>query len=237
MANEYSKKWFEIYMNNKSALETEEEAGFIMRNLPLSKYRKILDLCCGQGRHANILAKNGYKVAGIDRDKDALELASRLNTNEVKYFHHDMRDIKSLNQSFDAIISMWHSFGYFENEVNIDIIRQISESLTADGRFILDIYNKSYYENNIGISEVTKGGISIISKVERVGAMFNTRLSYENKEESIEEFSWYLYTKDEIVDLCERFGLILKIGCTWCDEKQSITDKTVRMQFVFEKSN
>lgn len=235
MANEYSEAWFEFFMKNKDPNETKLEADFIMRNIPVTSYKSVLDICCGQGRHSRILAENGYRVTGIDMDINSLDYANKNTCNGSAFYVHDMRDMRSLNKKFDAIISMWHSFGYFEDEVNRDIIKQISELLYNDGRFIIDIYNKAYYENNLGTSRYMKQGIEIVSTTERFKDRYNVRLTYGHDEKKTEEFSWILYTKDEMINICDGFGLTFRLGCTWGDENQPITNDSVRMQLVFEK--
>lgn len=235
MANEYSKSWFQIFMESKTPLETEKEVKFIMKHLPIEKYRRILDICCGYGRHSNVLAQSGYNVIGIDKDKGALAHAEGQANENAKYIQYDMRNIGALPYSFDAVICMWQSFGYFEQSVNINILKQVSNLLKEEGRFILDIYNKAYFENNIGTREFNKQGILITEKVEKQGNRFNVALSYNDSTNIADEFNWYLYSKNEIIDLCKNYGLVCNAACTWCDDGQPVTDSTPRMQLVFEK--
>ncbi|WP_461615051.1 class I SAM-dependent methyltransferase [Clostridium sp. Marseille-QA1073] len=131
-------------MKGKNVSDTEIEVNFLKKHLPISNYKKILDLCCGYGRHSNMLGEYGYNVLGIDRDEDALIKAEKSANKNVEYLSYDMRNIEKLPYSFDGIISMWHSFGYFNDDVNISIIKQISSLLNKNGRFILDIYNKDF---------------------------------------------------------------------------------------------
>ncbi len=235
MANEYSKLWFEVFMKGKNVSDTEIEVNFLKKHLPISNYKKILDLCCGYGRHSNMLGKYGYNVLGIDRDEDALIKAEELSNKNVEYLSYDMRNIEKLPYSFDGIISMWHSFGYFNDEVNNSIIRQISSLLNKNGRFILDIYNKDFFEKNVGKREFTKENLLIKEEVKKEGNRFNVTLSYDNTN-IIDEFNWYLYSKDEITNLCKEYSLICKTACIWHDEGQAIDENAPRMQLVFEKN-
>lgn len=235
MANEYSKSWFEIFMDGKSRNETEREVNFLVRNLPINRYPRVLDVCCGYGRHANELAQKGYDIIGIERDACAIAHAKAHASKKAKYILCDMRDISSLQHSFDAIINMWQSFGYFDENENSNIIRQISDSLVEGGRFILDIYNKTFFINNLGRREFQKKDLLVTEDVKLIGNRFNTKLSYNNN--VTDEFNWYLYSKDEIISLCNTYGLVCKTACTWCDEGQVITDSTPRMQFIFEKNS
>ncbi len=235
MANEYSKLWFEVFMKGKNVSDTEIEVNFLKKHLQISNYKKILDLCCGYGRHSNMLGKYGYNVLGIDRDEGALIKAKKSANKNVEYLSYDMRNIEKLPYSFDGIISMWHSFGYFNDEVNNSIIRQISSLLNKNGRFILDIYNKDFFEKNVGKREFTKENLLIKEEVKKEGNRFNVTLTYDNTN-TIDEFNWYLYSKDEITNLCKEYSLICKTACPWYDERQAIDENTPRMQLVFEKN-
>lgn len=235
MANEYSKLWFEVFMKGKNVSDTEIEVNFLKKHLPMPNYKKILDLCCGYGRHSNMLGECGYNVLGIDRDEDALVKAEKLANKNVEYLPYDMRNIEKLPYSFDGIISMWHSFGYFNDEVNNSIIKQISSLLNKNGRFILDIYNKDFFEKNVGKREFTKENLLIKEEVKKEGNRFNVTLTYDNTD-AIDEFNWYLYSKDEITNLCKEYSLIYKTACPWYDEGQAIDENTPRMQLVFEKN-
>lgn len=235
MANEYSKLWFEVFMKGKNVSDTEIEVNFLKKHLPIANYKKILDICCGYGRHSNMLGKYGYNVLGIDRDEDALIKAKKSANKNVEYLSYDMRNIEKLPYSFDGIISMWHSFGYFNDEVNNSIIRQISSLLNKNGRFILDIYNKDFFEKNVGKRELIKENLLIKEEVKKEGNRFNVTLTYDNTN-TIDEFNWYLYSKDEITNLCKEYSLICKTACPWYDERQAIDENTPRMQLVFEKN-
>lgn len=51
----------------------EKPSPWIVKHAPLiAKEGRVLDLACGNGRHAICLAKQGYRVDAIDRDAQAL---------------------------------------------------------------------------------------------------------------------------------------------------------------------
>jgi hypothetical protein len=52
MKNQYSTTWFEVFLQPIQPVQTEREIAFIARWLPPPAYMTVLDLCCGQGRHA-----------------------------------------------------------------------------------------------------------------------------------------------------------------------------------------
>lgn len=75
MANEYSADWFRIFLSRIPAEQTAREVEFLRRQLPLPSHGRVLDLCCGAGRHALPLARAGYCVLGVDRDEAAIARA------------------------------------------------------------------------------------------------------------------------------------------------------------------
>jgi D-alanine-D-alanine ligase len=46
---------------------TREEVDFLIQELRLSQGSRVLDLCCGTGRHSIELAKRGIVAVSIDR--------------------------------------------------------------------------------------------------------------------------------------------------------------------------
>jgi len=47
-------------------------SAWVVRWAPLIRRGEVLDLACGQGRHARLLAALGHRVTALDRDRDAL---------------------------------------------------------------------------------------------------------------------------------------------------------------------
>ena len=112
VANAYSRGWFELFLDRIPDEQTEAEVAFVARQLPLPDYRSVLDLCCGPGRHALRLAARGYAVTGIDRDEAAIAAArDRAGDLPTAFYTLDMRDLGSLPGRFDAVVSLWQSFG------------------------------------------------------------------------------------------------------------------------------
>lgn len=52
-----------------------EVDGVVRHRLPPPGFRRVLDVCCGPGRHAKYLVDAGYEVTGIDRDAAAVQRA------------------------------------------------------------------------------------------------------------------------------------------------------------------
>ncbi len=64
---DFFEKWYLKFWLSQERFKpayVKKEVAFIKRVLGLSKGAKILDLCCGHGRHLLPLAKVGYRMTG-----------------------------------------------------------------------------------------------------------------------------------------------------------------------------
>jgi SAM-dependent methyltransferase len=124
---------------------TSKEVDKVIELLEVSTEDEILDLCCGIGRHSNEFAKRGYKVTGVDRTRSYLEIAKGTAKNEglsTEFVLMDMREFVREN-SFDVVLSMFTSFGYFEDDSEqMTVLNNVYKSLRPGGRFIIDVMGK-----------------------------------------------------------------------------------------------
>ena len=155
--NTYSNHWFELFPITVPAAQTAREIDFLARNLFQPAYKTVLDVCCGTGRHARELSALGYRVTGFDANEYALELARRTDP-DTNYVQGDMRELDALTETFDAVLCLWQSFGYFDDETNANVLAQMARRANPRGCVILDIYNRAYFETRQGGNLVTRGG-------------------------------------------------------------------------------
>src|SRR5438876_1696016 len=117
------------------------EVANIVRLLNLAPNSAILDLCCGHGRHTLPLARQGYRMTGLDLNQFFLQHAqSDAETLGIKigWVRSDMRHIPFEN-AFDGIINVFTSFGYLEDdEQDLLVLRQIQQALKPGGLFLLE---------------------------------------------------------------------------------------------------
>jgi SAM-dependent methyltransferase len=125
----------------------EKEVAFAEQALELKAGTRILDLCCGQGRHAVLFARRGFDVTGLDLNTAYLEMAqqsARASNTILKTIVADMRHIPFQDQ-FDAIVNMYSSFGYFESEAeDLNVLESAANAIRPGGRLMLDMLNREW---------------------------------------------------------------------------------------------
>ena len=131
---------------NKERLDvTAEEIDKVIKLLDIEKGAKVLDMCCGIGRHSLELARQGYKVVGVDLTEEYLAKARKQAGSEglnIEFVRDDMRKF-CRTESFDAAINMFTAFGYFESsEEDKRVLSNIFSSLRQGRKLIIDIMSK-----------------------------------------------------------------------------------------------
>jgi SAM-dependent methyltransferase len=107
--------------------------------------RSILDLGCGTGNHALLLARRGYQVVGVDRSEAMLAHARRKAAQQtdgkpISFYQGDIRFI-DLGQVFDVVLMMFAVLGYQqENSDVIAALQAVRRHLRPEGLFIFDVW-------------------------------------------------------------------------------------------------
>jgi SAM-dependent methyltransferase len=104
-----------------------------------------LDLGCGPGRHAIPLARRGFRVTGVDLSAFHLGRAEERAAAArvaVELVHADMRAFVRPG-AFDLALSLFTSFGYFEDpRDDLRVLRNVRQSLGAGGVLVIDVAGK-----------------------------------------------------------------------------------------------
>ena len=150
------------YKRNDEAAKGEAE--FAHKALGLPDGALVLDVACGAGRHARALTGLGHRVVGIDLSPDLLAEAE-----DVRAVRADMRALPFAG-SFDAAVSFFTSFGYFDEAGNRRTLAAIFDSLREGGAFLLDFMNATAVRAHL-VPE---------SEEERDGTTFSIRRSIED---------------------------------------------------------
>jgi SAM-dependent methyltransferase len=139
-------KYYDLIYEDK---DYEKECCYIediFSHFSKSKPRRVLDIGCGTGGHAILLAKRGYDVIGVDISQTMINIAKKkaksVSGEGCASFHiMDMKRLK-LNQMFDACICMFSSIDYLLTYEDLRrTLRNVRMHLTKDSLFIFDFWN------------------------------------------------------------------------------------------------
>jgi len=158
---EWFRSWFDspyyhILYDNRN----DDEAKFFIDNLlkyySLNQNTKILDTCCGRGRHSVYLSEQGFDVTGFDLSKSSIAHNKKSECKTLHFFVHDIRNVFRENH-FDFVLNLFSSFGYFEDETeNKKTIQSLCAALRPGGLLIIDFMNVRHSIKNMLDEEIIK---------------------------------------------------------------------------------
>ena len=197
---------------------TQYELDLFTGFLGLTPDQVILDLACGQGRHALGLARMGFReVHGLDRSHYLINKARQVSQNEglkAKFKEGDARKLPYATDTFDAVMILGNSFGYFENmEDDLKVMKEVFRVLKPGGKFLLDVADGHYLKDHFnprGWEWLDKNHFvcrerSLASDGERL--ISREVISHINKGVIIDQFyAERLYTREKLVDLLRKMG-------------------------------
>jgi SAM-dependent methyltransferase len=230
--NVYSREWFEFFHIGIDEARTNQETMFVARFAPLPDFRKVLDVCCGLGRHAHALSNLGYSIVGIDRDADAIAKARELGGGP-EFVVADIRDYAPDPGAFDVAICMSQSFGYFDAATNRDVLARLTNGVRKGGRMVLDLWNPEFFAAHQGEREL-KTSLGTVRENKRIkGDRLFVDLEYPSG--NCERFEWQVFSPAEMTELARSVGLVLLVSCTDFDAKVLPSASKPRLQFVLER--
>ena len=238
--------WDETYLLSElpSEVETEEEAGFIFDVLDLQLGSRILDLCCGQGRHGEQLANLGGNVIGLDNSRFLLNEAknnAHSDGRRLQLIEADMRHIP-LKPNCDAVICLFTSFGFFEETDNTNVLSEIASVLKPGGKLLIDYWNPyavtqlDHTRNWWWVSDSTLA-LAEVEYEPQSGRLFDYRTIIELPAKTIRKVvnTVRFYFPTEMKRLLETVGLCIR--ATYGDyDGSDFTTESRRMITVAEKS-
>ena len=142
-------QWFETFFQGPAVelwsqiippAVTAAEVQFLENALELTPGTRVLDVPCGNGRHALELARKGCQLTGVDISQEFLDRASRsaadANLN-IDWRLGDMRNLPEIAE-FDAAYCFGNSFGYLDREAAPTFLQALERALKPGGRVAID---------------------------------------------------------------------------------------------------
>ena len=141
----YSKYYEDLYEDK----DYQKEVEFVISSVELNgkTLGDILELGCGTGKHAKILASRGYKVHGIDRSKRMIDLAKE----KIMHLPHKLQGNLSFelgdatnfktNKKFDIVLALFHVISYQTSNRALNMLFETAfEALKPGGIFLFDYW-------------------------------------------------------------------------------------------------
>lgn len=210
------------YVNEYSPvfnLVTEREQVMrLMELMALPSGSRVLDLACGQGRHAHLLAEAGFDVDGLDLSKELLKRAKARGTSrKLRYTRGDMRSLPFLwRKRFDGVVNLFQSFGFFDDPADdARVIHEVARVLKPGAVFIWQGGNRDgLTERYLRGDEWTTSNGTRVSQTRTFDPLsgFLTVHSTWTQKRTVEQrvHRLRLYTATHLAALCADAGLQLE---------------------------
>ena len=215
------KSWFDssyyhILYKDRDNHEAENFISKLFTYLNPSVDVKILDVACGQGRHAIHINKLGFNVDAFDLSENSIATAKLHENKNLHFFVNDIRSSLKLNH-YDLAFNLFTSFGYFSEESdNYLSIEAIAKSLNGKGLLVIDFMNINKVANNLVPTETkTINGICFnIDREIKNGFIIKNisfsdkgrKFSYQEKVKAISLADFERYFKTAGLKLTTTFG-------------------------------
>jgi SAM-dependent methyltransferase len=241
----FGANWLAQYEPSLSPEKSAEEVDFIERILSLKRGAKILDMPCGNGRHAVELAKRGYEVVGVDINNFLLRTATQTAQREkisMTLQRADMREVLFVGE-FDVALNLFTSLGYFDDDSDDEkILDKLSCSLKRGGSLVLDFINRDHLVRTFRPRwerELSDGSMLITEpEYDLVRGRCVARRSIIAKggksPQKLTSLIYRMYTPTELIRMSRKSGLFLKRA--YGDFKGSaLTMNAERVILLFDK--
>ncbi|HEY4497055.1 MAG TPA: class I SAM-dependent methyltransferase [Candidatus Paceibacterota bacterium] len=250
----FTKDYYDTVSDLTSLETTLKQVDFLKKALHLKRGARILDIPCGNGRHSIQLAKAGFRVTGSDSSSPLLKIAKEEAEAMGVYLElkkGDMRRVK-IGKRFDAVINMFTSFGYFDDEGTELFLQNIKRHLKPGGKFLIDcenparlmrsVFEKGKYnkKKNVFIHKILRRPRpGEIRKLERnfdpIRMNWDVKVYWSSVDdkETIQRYKFRLYRLPELRSILKSNGM--RIRNVWGDfDGSPLNNKSARMIVLAE---
>jgi SAM-dependent methyltransferase len=140
-----------LYGGTLTGERSETEVAGVVRLLALPEGARLLDLCCGDGRHAVPLQRRGYRVVGLDGAPVMLQRAKERGERILgrgqgpSWVRADARAVP-LRPDFDAVVCLFNSLALGDDDENArSFLREARSVLRANGQLIVELVHRDQH--------------------------------------------------------------------------------------------
>jgi ubiquinone/menaquinone biosynthesis C-methylase UbiE len=140
----YGRGFAQIYDKAGFSAFSERMIPYIDQNLERINFRpeSILDLACGTGTAAILLAKRNLKVYGVDGSPNMLKIAKKKAAREKVHVEFILSDMRSFSppEKVDLVISLYDSLNYIVTPKElVSVFSRVKKALKENGLFMFDV--------------------------------------------------------------------------------------------------
>ena len=222
-----SSDWWTTYFDDSYLLEYEplfslerdrREVARLLEILALPSGSRVLDVPCGQGRHAHLLAEAGFDVDGLDYSRVLLDRARARGTGaRLRYTRGDMRRLPARwSGRFDAVVNLFTSFGFFTEPADDQrVIAEFARVLRPGGLLVWHggsrdgvmarFLERDWWRTGDGTMVAQEREFDALSGVLTIHTNWEGPSGQGAREHRIR-----LYTATRLAELCAAAGLVVE---------------------------
>ena len=175
----------------------------------------VLDVACGTGEHARLLAAKGFVVDGIDLDPAFVRIAQHKHP-AGRFFVADMSDFQISNR-YDAVLCLFSSIGYLQSLDRVSrAFKTFRDHLTTGGVIIIEpwfapaVLDPTRVDRQTGEAHGIR--VARVSRMEIDGTISRLYFDYEITDTTgtrcvSEVHELGLFTTDELLRTFQEAGL------------------------------
>jgi SAM-dependent methyltransferase len=233
--NAYSQYYDLLYQDKDYPAETEYVIRLLKEFCP--ECSSVLELGCGTGRHASLLARHGFHVTGVELSETMLiqsrERAAKVtaegNAGHFVAVAGDARTVR-IGQQFGAVVSLFHVVSYqtTNNDVR-SMFETAGTHLCTGGVFLFDVWYgpavvtmrpavriKRMESNEVSVVRIAEPTIDMnLNRVDVNYTMFVTEKTSGHVEQLTETHPMRYYFAQELALLAEDAGFDLIRSEEW----------------------
>lgn len=219
---------------------TAAECAFIQKSCNLKPKQSILDLACGHGRHANLLASRGLNLTAIDINTQFIEQAkteAQVKGLNVDYIEKDILEL-DYHQTFDSVLLLFNSLGFFDRKDAKLLLSKISNALKIGGKAFIDTKNRDHLLKEITPCYLTERGKDLM--IDRLsfdpvsGTTTNKRIYVKDGKRYDAPFTMTAYNYTDCMQMLEGTDLkITQVFGSWKGE--GFNQDSRRIILILEK--